>query len=85
MKDEIDSKNVETRVKKIISEVLRIDQAEIKVDNSVIDNLSASSIDIVELIGTLEEEFEIEIDDEDVGKLIIIKDAIKYIEERLKG
>lgn len=85
MSDEIDYGDVGTRVKKIISEVLHVDPSEINEDNSILENLGAGSIDIVELIGTLEEEFGIEIDDEDVEKLIIIKDAIKYIEERLKG
>lgn len=85
MKGEARLNDVETKVKKIISEVLRIDPAEVKDNFSITKDLGANSIELVVLVGLLEESFEIEIDDIDVEKLIIVKNAIEYTRHQVKN
>jgi acyl carrier protein len=75
---------IETRVKKIVVEQLGVKEDEITVDASFVDDLGADSLDTVELVMALEEEFETEIPDEDAEKIITIKDAVKYIVERMQ-
>ncbi|HZK10827.1 MAG TPA: acyl carrier protein [Atribacterota bacterium] len=67
------------RVKKIIVDQLGIDESKIKDNSSFVDDLGADSLDIVELIMAFEEEFDIEIPDEDAEKMKTIEDAIKYL------
>ena len=74
--------NVEQRVKKIVAEQLGVNEAEIKNESSFIDDLGADSLDTVELVMALEEEFSVEIPDEDAEKMKTVGDAIKYIEEK---
>ena len=69
------------RVKKIVVEQLSIEEAEVNEDSSFIEDLGADSLDIVELIMALEEEFGIEIPDEDAEKIQTVNDAIEYITE----
>ncbi|MFQ5669922.1 MAG: acyl carrier protein [Acidobacteriota bacterium] len=71
--------NVEEKVKSIIVEQLGVDQEEVKHESSFIDDLGADSLDTVELVMALEEEFNIEISDEDAEKISTVKDAIEYI------
>lgn len=71
------------KVKKIIAEQLGVDEAEITNDSHFIDDLGADSLDTVELVMALEEEFGIEIPDEDAEKIQTVGDVAKYIEERL--
>lgn len=67
-------------VRKIVSEQLGADDGEITADASFVEDLGADSLDIVELVMALEEEFSIEIPDEDAEKIKTINDAVKYIE-----
>jgi acyl carrier protein len=71
--------SVEDKVKKIIAEKLSVDLAEVVSEASFIDDLGADSLDLVELIMSMEEEFDIDISDEDAEKLVTVKDAIDYI------
>ena len=74
--------NLEARVKKVIAEKLGVDEATIKNDASFVEDLGADSLDTVELVMALEEEFGIEIPDEDAEKLATVGDALRYIEEK---
>ncbi len=76
--------SVEEKVKDIISEQLGVKKEEIKIDSSFIDDLGADSLDTVELVMALEEEFGIDIPDEDAEKMAAVTDAVKYIEEKVK-
>ena len=73
---------VEEKVKSIIAEQLGIKAEEITPTASFIDDLGADSLDTVELVMALEEEFGIEIPDEDAEKMTTVGEAIKYIEEK---
>ncbi len=75
---------IETRVKKIVVEQLGVKEEEVTTDASFVDDLGADSLDTVELVMALEEEFETEIPDEDAEKIITIKDAINYIVHRME-
>ncbi|MEM7136597.1 MAG: acyl carrier protein [Myxococcota bacterium] len=74
--------DIAEKVKEIVSQQLDVDQAEIKETDSFIDNLKADSLAIVELVLAFEEQFEIDIDDEDTEKIRTVQDAITYISER---
>lgn len=69
------------KVKAIVAEQLGVDESEVTEEASFIDDLGADSLDTVELVMALEEEFGIEIPDEDAEKIGTVKDAIAYIEE----
>ncbi len=71
--------SVEDKVKKIIAEKLSVDLNEVVPEASFVDDLGADSLDLVELIMSMEEEFDIEIDDEDAEKMLTVKDAMEYI------
>ena len=71
--------SVEDKVKKIIAEKLSVDLEEVVEEASFVDDLGADSLDLVELIMSMEEEFDIDISDEDAEKLVTVKDAIDYI------
>ncbi len=72
------------KVKKIISEQLGVKPEEIKPESHFVEDLGADSLDTVELVMALEEEFGIEIPDEDAEKLVTVEKAINYIEEKVK-
>ena len=72
---------VETRVKEIVCEQLGVNDEEVTAKASFIDDLGADSLDIVELVMALEEEYEIEISDEDAEKIKTVQDIVTYIEE----
>jgi acyl carrier protein len=72
------------KIKKIIIDQLGVDESEVTMEASFVDDLGADSLDTVELVMALEEEFGIEIPDEDAEKMITVGDAIKYIEAKLK-
>ena len=74
--------SVEARVKEIICEQLGVSEEEVTPEASFIDDLGADSLDTVELIMALEEEFSVEIPDEDAEKMTTVGDAIRYIEEK---
>lgn len=73
---------VEEKIKSIISEQLGVKSEEVTPQASFIDDLGADSLDTVELIMALEEEFSVEIPDEDAEKMTTVGDAVKYIEEK---
>ena len=75
---------IEARVKKIVVEQLGVKEEEVTADASFVDDLGADSLDTVELVMALEEEFETEIPDEDAEKIITIKDAVSYILSRME-
>jgi acyl carrier protein len=69
------------RLKKIVVDQLGVDEADVKPEASFVDDLNADSLDLVELIMSLEEEFGMEISDEDAEKIKTVGDAQEYIEE----
>jgi len=71
--------SLEDKVKKVIAEKLSVDLEEVIPEASFVDDLGADSLDLVELIMSMEEEFDIEISDEDAEKLVTVKDAIDFI------
>ena len=71
--------NIEQRVKKIVAEQLGVNEAEIKIESSFVDDLGADSLDTVELVMALEEEFDCEIPDEEAEKITTVKQAVDYI------
>ncbi|MEA3222705.1 MAG: acyl carrier protein [Thermodesulfobacteriota bacterium] len=75
--------SVEERIIELIAEQLDRDKSEISPEMSFIDDLGADSLDLVELIMTIEEEYNIEIPDDDAEKLTYIKDAIEYIKGKI--
>jgi acyl carrier protein len=76
--------SVEEKVKHIIVEQLGVDEEEVKPEASFVDDLGADSLDVVELVMALEEEFGLEISDEDAEKLTTVKQAIEYISNNAK-
>ena len=76
--------NIEARVKKIVAEQLGVNEADIKNDSSFVDDLGADSLDTVELVMALEEEFECEIPDEEAEKITNVQQAIDYVNNNLK-
>ena len=74
--------NIEERVKKIIVEQLGVKEEEVKAEASFVDDLGADSLDTVELVMALEEEFDTEIPDEEAEKITTVGDAIKFIESQ---
>ncbi|HIH2762991.1 MAG TPA: acyl carrier protein [Candidatus Azoamicus sp.] len=71
------------RIKKLIVEHTEIDENKITLQSSFSDDLGADSLDIVEIIMALEEQFEIEITDEEANNLITIKDAVDFVNNKL--
>lgn len=76
--------SVEPRIKKIIEEQLGVEGDRIKPEASFIDDLGADSLDIVELVMAMEEEFDLEIPDEDAEGLRTVSDVAKYIQGKGK-
>jgi acyl carrier protein len=71
--------NVDQRIKKIVAEQLGVNETEVKNESSFVDDLGADSLDTVELVMALEEEFECEIPDEQAEKINTVQQAIDYI------
>ena len=74
--------SLEDKIKRVIAEKLGVEIEEVIPDATFVDDLGADSLDLVELIMSMEEEFDIEISDEDAEELETVKDAIDYINER---
>ncbi|MBI2223675.1 MAG: acyl carrier protein [Betaproteobacteria bacterium] len=76
--------NLEQRVKKIVAEQLGVNEADVKNESSFVNDLGADSLDTVELVMALEEEFECEIPDEEAEKITTVQQATDYIQAHLK-
>ena len=74
--------DVEAKVKKIISEQLGVPEGDVKPEASFVNDLGADSLDTVELVMALEEEFSVEIPDEDAEKIATVQNAIEYIKAK---
>ena len=74
----------EARVKRIIAENLGVSEDEIKPESKFVDDLGADSLDIVELVMQMEEEFEVEIPDEEAENIKSVQDAINYVNTHKK-
>ena len=75
--------SVEEKVKEIIVDQLGVDEKQVKSEASFIDDLGADSLDTVELVMALEEEFDIEIPDEDAEKIASVQNAVDYIKGQI--
>jgi acyl carrier protein len=76
--------NLEQRVKKIVAEQLGVNEADVKSESSFVNDLGADSLDTVELVMALEEEFECEIPDEDAEKITTVQQAVDYVKAHVK-
>lgn len=76
--------DIEQRVKKIVAEQLGSNEEDVKTESSFVDDLGADSLDTVELVMALEEEFDCEIPDEEAEKITTVQLAIDYINTNLK-
>jgi acyl carrier protein len=72
--------SIEKRVKEIIVEQLGVNESEVTPEAKFVDDLGADSLDLVELVMALEEEYNMEISDEDAEKILTVGDAIEYIQ-----
>lgn len=79
------SPEVEARLRKIVAEQLGVEESQVVREASFVDDLNADSLDLVELIMSLEEEFGIEIPDEDAEKIATVGDALNYLDEHGKA
>jgi acyl carrier protein len=75
---------IEQRVKKIVAEQLGVNEADIKPGSTFVEDLGADSLDTVELVMALEEEFQCEIPDEEAEKITSVQQAVDYINANLK-
>lgn len=76
--------DVESRVKKIVVELLGVEEDKVKPEASFVNDLGADSLDTVELVMSLEEEFECEIPDEEAEKISTVRQAVDYIQKHTK-
>ena len=74
--------SLDKKIKQIIAEQLGLNEDEVAESASLLDDLGADSLDIVELVMAMEEEFEMEIPDEDAEKIVTVKDVIDYVKRR---
>ena len=79
----METEEIFEKVKTVIVEQLGIDEANVRMESSFLDDLGADSLDIVEFIMALEEEFGLEIPDEDVERIVTVKDVVEYISENI--
>jgi acyl carrier protein len=76
---------VQEKIKQIIVDELGVDEAEVTENARFIEDLGADSLDLVELVMRFEEEFDIEIPDEDAEKILSVRDAYSYVEQHRQG
>jgi acyl carrier protein len=80
-----DQQEIQSKIRQIIVDELGVDEAEVTANARFIDDLGADSLDLVELVMRFEEEFGIEIPDEDAEKIQSVNDAFTYVEQHQKG
>ncbi len=80
-----EGQKIEAEVKRIIKEQLDVDEKDIKPESTFIDDLGADSLGLVELVLAFEEQFEIDIPDEDTEKIRTVQDAVDYIQKHSNG
>ncbi|MCW3053047.1 MAG: acyl carrier protein [Chthonomonadaceae bacterium] len=73
------------RVRKVLMEQLEVSEDEVTPSASIVDDLGADSLDVVEIVMGLEEEFDIEVSDQDAEKLPTVQDIVNYVEEKAKA
>lgn len=73
------------KLKKIIAEVLNVDEDEITMDTTFVDDLGADSLDVFQIIMGIEEEFDIEIENEEAEKIVTVSDAVEQIKNELNN
>ena len=76
---------IENKVREIVCQQLDVDPEQVKLETSFVEDLGADSLAVVELVLALEEEFEMDIPDEDTEKLRTFKDAVEYINSKVSG
>ncbi|BBE51318.1 Acyl carrier protein [Ferriphaselus amnicola] len=76
--------SIEQRVKKIVAEQLGVNESEVKIESSFVNDLGADSLDTVELVMALEEEFECEIPDDQAEKITTVQQAVDYVNANQK-
>ena len=74
--------DLEQAIRKIVAQQLDVEAGQVTMEARFIDDLGADSLDIVELVMTIEEEFDIEIPDEEAEKLVTVGDAVAYVEKK---
>ena len=79
------TEELEQKVKQVIAEQLQVDMTEVKSESSFIEDLGADSLDIVELVMAMEENFNLEIPDDQAENIQTVQDAISYILEEFSG
>ena len=77
----MNSEEIFEKLKEIIVNQLGVEEEQVKMKSTFVDDLSADSLDIVELVMNIEEEFDMEIPDEAAEKIVTVEDVVKYIEE----
>ena len=80
----VDSETIEQRIRPLIAEQLGVEESKVTRSASFVDDLNADSLDLVEMIMSLEEEFKIEISDEEAEKIQTVGDAVDFIQEHLE-
>ena len=80
---DVKDQNIFRKIKKIIADVLNIDEEKILMNSKIVDDLGAESLDLVTLLMEFEDEFNSKIPDNDVEKLITVKDVVNYIENKI--
>ncbi len=76
-------KQIFSKIKDIVVEQLGVDDEEVSLSTSFVDDLGADSLDIVELVMAMEEEFDIEIPDEDAASISTVEDVVEYVEHKI--
>lgn len=79
----MDAETIEQRIRPLIAEQLGVEESKVTRSASFVDDLNADSLDLVEMVMSLEEEFKIEISDEDAEKIHTVGDAVDFIQEHM--
>lgn len=80
----MDAETIEQRIRPLIAEQLGVEESKVTRNASFVDDLNADSLDLVEMVMSLEEEFKIEISDDDAEKIRTVGDAVDFIQERME-